>query len=73
MIFQNAKVLPYKFLLTSIDENGWAAGLVLLTDGIEATGSDSLLARAEVSAGNYRFFVEEIINQTSQKNTGVSS
>jgi LuxR family maltose regulon positive regulatory protein len=47
--------------------DGWAAGLVLLTEGIGATGSDSLLSRADLSDEIYRYFVGEIFNQTSQE------
>ncbi len=47
--------------------DGWTAGLVLLTEGIRATGPDSLFSKADVSDEIYRYFGEEIFNQTSQE------
>lgn len=46
---------------------GWAAGLVLLTEGIKAGGDESLLSRTGITDEIFRYFAREIFNKTSKE------
>ncbi len=47
--------------------DGWAAGLVLLTEWIKASGTESLLSRRDVTDEIYRYFAGEIFNKESKE------
>lgn len=49
---------------------GWAAGLVLLTEGIKAGGGESLLLRTDVTEEIFRYFAGEIFKRTSRETQG---
>jgi ATP/maltotriose-dependent transcriptional regulator MalT/DNA-binding SARP family transcriptional activator len=57
-----------KELLRQLHEKagGWAAGLVLLTEGIKAGGAESLLSRTDVTDEIFRYFAGEIFNKASK-------
>ncbi len=46
---------------------GWAAGLVLLTEGIKASGADSLLSRSDLTDEVFRYFAKEIFHKTDKE------
>ncbi len=60
--------LPDK-LLRQLHERagGWAAGLVLLTEGMKAGGDESLLSRTDITDEIFRYFAGEIFNKTSKE------
>jgi DNA-binding SARP family transcriptional activator len=46
---------------------GWAAGLVLLTEGMKSSGAEPLLPRADVPDEIFHYFAGEIFNETNRE------
>jgi ATP/maltotriose-dependent transcriptional regulator MalT/DNA-binding SARP family transcriptional activator len=46
---------------------GWAAGLVLLTEGMKSSGAEPLLSKADVPDEIFHYFAGEIFNKTNRE------